>query len=85
LKEPSIYFDNGGIGRYFWSYNSGLQNQDVYFSQKDLQGPNTTLLDPNTLSKDGTVAVMESEITRDGTLMAYQVGRYQSSAVRRRK
>jgi prolyl oligopeptidase len=69
-------FEPWTLCRYFWSYNSGLQNQDVYFSQLGLDGANVTLFDPNTLSTDGTVAVGDSEITKDGTMIAYQVSRY---------
>src|SRR3981189_673002 len=42
--------------RYFYSHNSGLQNQNVLYWQEGLTGEPKVLLDPNTLSPAGTVA-----------------------------
>jgi len=58
-------------GRYFFSKNTGLQNQNVLFTGATLPGEAKTLLDPNTLSKDGTVALSGIDITDDGKLLAY--------------
>ncbi|HEU5117849.1 MAG TPA: S9 family peptidase, partial [Isosphaeraceae bacterium] len=58
-------------GRYFYTYNTGLQNQSVLFTTKSLGGDARELLDPNTLSKDGTVALSGLSITEDGSKMAY--------------
>jgi prolyl oligopeptidase len=60
--------------RYFYSRNSGLQNQSVLFVREGA-GPERVLLDPNTLSADGTVALSSSMTTRDGTLLAYSLSR----------
>jgi prolyl oligopeptidase len=57
--------------RYFLTKNDGLQNQSVYYWMDDLEGEMKVLLDPNTLSKDGTVAVSGVAITDDGKYMAY--------------
>ena len=57
--------------RYFYSHNTGLQNQGVLFWQEGLNGEPKVLIDPNTLSKDGTVALNGMGITDDGKLMAY--------------
>ncbi len=57
--------------RYFYSHNTGLQNQAVLFWQEGLTGEPKVLIDPNTLSKDGTVALNGMGITDDGKLMAY--------------
>jgi prolyl oligopeptidase len=58
-------------GRYFYRHNSGLQNQSVLFWQQGLDGEPKVLIDPNTLSKDGTVALGGTDVTRDGRLIAY--------------
>jgi prolyl oligopeptidase len=60
--------------RYFYSRNSGLQNQSVLFVREG-QAPERVLLDPNTLSSDGTVALQSTVTTRDGSLMAYALAR----------
>lgn len=57
--------------RYFYFKNSGLQNQFVLYSLKSLESTPEVLLDPNTLSEDGTIALSGMEITDDGKLMAY--------------
>lgn len=63
--------------RYFWGANTGLQNQDVQYTSLSLQaGSNTSWLDPNTLSTDGTVALGDYDFTKDGSLVAYQIGRF---------
>ena len=58
-------------GRYFYEHNNGLQNQNVFFVADSLNGEPRVLLDPNTLSSDGTVALAGNAITDDGKLMAY--------------
>lgn len=61
-------------GRVFFSHNSGLQNQSVICVIDDPEkSPQTvrTLLDPNTLSSDGTVAVTGWEVSSDGRYLAY--------------
>src|SRR6266542_3351608 len=47
-------------GRYFQFQNTGLQNQSVMYV-RDGNGPWRVLLDPNTLSTDGTVALSATE------------------------
>nr|WP_201443464.1 prolyl oligopeptidase family serine peptidase [Pirellula staleyi] len=56
--------------RYFYSRNDGLQNQSVIYTKLGLDGEPRMLLDPNTLSKDGTVALSDWTATDDGKLMA---------------
>ncbi|HTX23694.1 MAG TPA: prolyl oligopeptidase family serine peptidase [Steroidobacteraceae bacterium] len=59
-------------GRYwFYSHNDGLQNQSVVFVTPDPNVPAHVLLDPNTLSKDGTIALRETAVSDDGRLFAY--------------
>jgi prolyl oligopeptidase len=59
--------------RYFYSHNSGLQNQNVIYWQEGLEGEPKVLLDPNTFSADGTVAISGLSITDDGSLAAYSI------------
>ncbi len=54
---------------YYWK-NDGLQNQAVLFVE-DAPGKARVLLDPNALSKDGTVALGGMQINDEGTMMAY--------------
>ena len=56
---------------WFYTHNDGLQNQSVIFATTDPGAPGRVLLDPNTLSKDGTVALRETAISDDGRLFAY--------------
>ena len=58
-------------GRFFYQRNSGLQNQAILFWQEGEEGGPTTLLDPNTLSADGTVALQGTAASEDGKLLAY--------------
>jgi len=64
-----------GGGRYFYSYNSGLQNQPVLYWLPKLDAEPRLLLDPNTLSPDGTVALMRMVPSEDGKLLAYGLSR----------
>lgn len=61
-------------GRYFYTRNDGLQNQSVlYTTGESLDGEPRVLLDPNKLSKDGTVALSGLSVSPDGKLLAYSV------------
>jgi prolyl oligopeptidase len=68
-EKFTVPFHEGG--RYFFSKNTGLQNQNVVFTSDKLPDAGKVLIDPNTLSKDGTVALSGIDITEDGKLMAY--------------
>jgi prolyl oligopeptidase len=56
---------------WFYTHNDGLQNQAVLFVTTDPASPGRVLLDPNTLSSDGTVSLRELSFSDDGKLMAY--------------
>jgi prolyl oligopeptidase len=58
---------------YVFSKNDGLQNQAVIYKARTLDAPPEVLLDPNTLSTDGTVALGGAAFSDDGALMAYAV------------
>lgn len=58
-------------GRYFYGRNDGLQNQSVLYVTESLDAEPRILLDPNTLSADGTIALAGYSISEDGKHMAY--------------
>ncbi|MBT8103950.1 MAG: S9 family peptidase, partial [Gammaproteobacteria bacterium] len=60
-------------GRYYYSYNDGLQNQNVVYVQPSLDAEAELLIDPNTWSDDGTVALASFAPSPDGKHMAYLV------------
>jgi prolyl oligopeptidase len=60
-------------GHYFYSHNSGLQNQSVLFVRDGLNGEPRQLIDPNTWSKDGATALAEWTPSEDGKLLEYSI------------
>jgi len=68
-EKYSIPFKEGD--RYFYFKNDGLQNQSVLYTLTSLDGEARVLLDPNTLSEDGTIALSGIAISENGKLMAY--------------
>lgn len=63
------------FGKYFYSKNDGLQNQSVYYMQDANGGEPEVLLDPNTLSDDGTVSLGGMSMSHDGKYLAYTIQR----------
>lgn len=61
-------------GKYYLYFkNDGLQNQSVLYIQEGLKGAPTVLLDPNQLSRDGTVALQSVAMSKDQRYLAYAV------------
>ncbi len=58
-------------GRYFFTRKTGLQNQFVLYWMASLDDAPRTLLDPNELSEDGTVALTGYEVSADGKWLAF--------------
>lgn len=58
-------------GTLFFSRNSGLQDQSVIYVEASPAAPARALLDPNTLSRDGTIALTAYEPSPDGKYLAY--------------
>jgi len=58
-------------GHYFFSKNTGLQNQNVLYTTTNFSEAPRELLDPNLLAKDGTIALGGLDVTEDARLMAY--------------
>jgi prolyl oligopeptidase len=57
--------------RWFFTRNSGLQNQSVLYVRENQTAPARVLLDPNKLAADGTIALSGTSFTRDGKYLAY--------------
>jgi len=71
-------FDSYGVpfkegGRYFFTQRVGLQNQPVLYWAPALDQTPKVLFDPNTLAADGTEAVSQYSVSRDGRHLAYAV------------
>lgn len=62
-------------GKWFFSHNTGLQNQSVLKISEDLDADSRVLLDPNKLSDDGTVALARFRPSEDGKHLAYSISR----------
>jgi len=58
-------------GRYFFTRNDGLQNQNVLYRVDTPGGEPKLVLDPNTLSQDGTIAMTGWSVSEDGKRLAY--------------
>lgn len=57
--------------RWFYTRNDGLQNQAVLYVADSLDAAPRLLLDPNTLTKDGTIALKQWSVSDDGKYVAY--------------
>lgn len=57
--------------RYFYLYNTGTQKQYVLYTMKGPYGKPRVLIDPNTMSKDGSVTVSDESPSWDARYMAY--------------
>ncbi|MCA6078150.1 prolyl oligopeptidase family serine peptidase [Fulvivirga sedimenti] len=61
-------------GDYFYFYkNDGLQNQNVLFRKKTLDGTPEIFIDPNKFSEDGTISLAGSSFSKDGSLFGYLI------------
>jgi prolyl oligopeptidase len=60
-------------GRYFYTHNTGLQNQSVLFVRDSLAGDGRVLIDPNPWSKDGATALAEWLPDEQGTKLLYAI------------
>jgi prolyl oligopeptidase len=58
---------------YFYSKNDGLQNQNVLYIQKGLDGAPEVLIDPNKFSEDGTSRLGIFDVSKDGRFLAYGI------------
>ena len=58
-------------GIYYTWRNNGLQNQSVLYRSNNLDETGEMVFDPNTLSEDGTVAVISRAFSPKGSYFAY--------------
>ena len=56
---------------YFFTKNDGLQNQNVVYVQKGIDGAPEVLLDPNKFSAEGTTKLGDLSVSRDAKYAAY--------------
>lgn len=72
-SKVGVPFKKGNL--YFHYRNNGLQNQSVLYVQSSLEDEAKILLDPNTLSEDGTVALSGIAVSEDSKYLAYRIAR----------
>lgn len=72
-ERTGVPFEHGG--KWFFNRNSGLQNQSVLHVTESLEAEARVLLDPNTLSKDGTTSLTEAAPSEDGKWLVYGVSK----------
>lgn len=70
-EKYGVPFREGG--KIFYFRNDGLQNQSVLYSQDTLESEPRQVIDPNTFSDDGTVALADVEISPDGRYAAMAI------------
>lgn len=56
---------------WYYYYNDGLQNQSVLYRTTEPGKAGEVFLDPNALSEDGTVALVDVSFSKDGKYCAY--------------
>src|SRR5664279_3749293 len=73
INYPRFYSGFKAGDYIFFLKNSGLQNQSVYYYQKGLQGQPRVFIDPNTLSKDGSISLALDGPSNDNRYMACHI------------
>ena len=71
LGSGSVSTPDEAGGRYFYSRRDGDQDQPVVYVREGRNGEDRVLLDPNTMSDDGTTTVDWYVPSKDGKLLAY--------------
>ena len=71
LNYPRYSLPSKEGHKYFYTFNTGLQNQSPLFVKDALAADGRLLLDPNTLAADGTVALSDFRASEDGRWLVY--------------
>lgn len=71
FEKFGIPFHEGN--RYFYTHNSGLQQQSVLYSSVGLEGAPSVAFDPNAVSTHGALAIVGYVASPDGALLAYGI------------
>ncbi|HZA05378.1 MAG TPA: prolyl oligopeptidase family serine peptidase [Propionibacteriaceae bacterium] len=76
IRRPRAGVPMARGGRYVVTRNDGTQNQDVWFvadSLAELRAGGRVLVDPNSLSSDGTRSLTSFSVSSDGARAAYGI------------
>ncbi|MCX6258179.1 MAG: prolyl oligopeptidase family serine peptidase [Bacteroidia bacterium] len=77
FEKITVPFKKGG--KLFFYRNSGLQNQNVLFMKESPESADErVILNPDSLSNDGTVSVIQAVLSKNGRWLAFSVSRYGS-------
>jgi prolyl oligopeptidase len=68
---PKVQVPVREAGQIWFRKNSGLQKQFVLYRKVDLRAAAAVVLDPNSLSPDGSIAVSQWSVSPDGRTLAY--------------
>src|SRR5947207_5836722 len=68
---PRVGGPSREAGRLWFRKNSGLQKQSVLYRAAGLGAAAVPVLDPNTLSPDGSIAVAQWSVSPDGRVLGY--------------
>src|SRR6185503_5273010 len=71
INVPRVSLPSRVAGKLYFSKNTGLQNQSVVFEQSSIDGPPRMLIDPNTISADGSTELAGYVPSPDGKYLAY--------------
>ena len=68
---PKVGLPFREAGKLFYTKNSGLQRQSVWYTRGSVNGPETLVIDPNALSPDGSIALSLFAPSPDARHFAY--------------
>ncbi len=75
LNYPRFSLPAKEGGRYFYTYNTGLQNQSPLYMKDSLNAEGRVIIDPNTMAHDGTAALTATTASDDGKWLGYGIAR----------